>query len=116
MSMSVGGSAKRFVEASIIGWYNYLYGDNSAANALIKADNPEMTDDTIAYGIAKMKEYGIVDSGDTETLGVGAMTDARWDSFFKLMAEAGIYPADMDYKAAYTLQFVNKKHAADMRK
>ena len=50
--------AKRFVEASIIGWYNYLYGDNAAANELIKNDNPDMTDEQIAFGIAKMKELG----------------------------------------------------------
>ena len=55
---------QRFVDASTIGWYNYLYGDNKAANALIKKDNPEMTDEQIAFSIAKMKEYGIVDSGD----------------------------------------------------
>ena len=27
---------QRFVDASAIGWYNYLYGDNSKANAMIK--------------------------------------------------------------------------------
>ncbi len=54
---------QRFVDASIIGWYNYLYGDNRAANALIKKQNPEMTDGLIAYSIAKLKEYGIVDFG-----------------------------------------------------
>src|SRR5690606_39883698 len=69
--------AKRFVEASIIGWYNYLYGDNSAGNALIKADNPEMTDEQIAYSIEKMKEYGILTSGEAETQGIGCMTDER---------------------------------------
>ena len=58
---------QRFVDASIIGWYNYLYGDNKAANALIKKHNPEMTDELLAYSIAKMKEYGIVDSGDARS-------------------------------------------------
>src|SRR3990170_4506836 len=53
---------RRFADASIVGWYNYLYGDNRAANALIRKHNPEMTDDLLAYSIAKMKEYGIVDS------------------------------------------------------
>ena len=68
---------QRFVDASIVGWYNYLYRDNKAANALIKRHNPEMTDELIAFSIDKMKEYGIVDSGDSTTLGIGAMTDAR---------------------------------------
>ena len=104
-----------FVDASIEGWYSYLYGDPGPANELIKADNPEMNDETIAYGINAMKEYGIVDSGDTAELGIGAMTDERWEEFFTLMAEQGIYPTDLDYKAAYDLQFVNKGHGMDMK-
>ncbi len=54
---------QRFVDASIIGWYNYLYGDNTAANEAIKRDNPDMTDGQLAFTLAKMKEYGLVDSG-----------------------------------------------------
>src|SRR3954453_7606752 len=68
---------QRFVDASIIGWVNYLSGDNKAANALIKKQNPEMTDELLAYSLAKMKQYGIVDSGATATLGIGSTTDAR---------------------------------------
>ena len=56
---------QRFVDASLIGWYNYLYGDNKAANEMIKKLNPEMTDDLLAYSIRTMRDYGIVDSGDT---------------------------------------------------
>src|SRR5580704_18395020 len=100
---------QRFVNASIEGWYSYLYGDPTPGNDLIKKDNPEMTDATIAYGIAKMKEYGIVDSGDAKQDGIGAMTEARWHDFFETMVKAGLYPADMDYKKAFTLRFVDKK-------
>ena len=100
---------QRFVDASIEGWYSYLYGDPSPANALIKNDNPEMTDALLAYGIAKIKEYGIVDSGDAKRLGIGAMTDARWRDFFDTMAKAGVYPQDLDFQKAYTLRFVDKK-------
>ena len=99
---------QRFVDASAIGWYHYLYGDNAKANAAIKKDNPEMTDEQIAYTIAKLKEYGIVDSGDTLTKGIGAMTDARVKDFFDKMVKAGLVKPDTDYKKAYTLQFVNK--------
>jgi NitT/TauT family transport system substrate-binding protein len=105
----------RFVDASIIGWYNYIYGDNTPANALIKKQNPEMTDDLLAYSVAKMKEYGIVDSGDTLTLGVGAMTDARMKSFFDEMVRAGVAKPDLDYRKAYSLQFVDKKVGLDLR-
>ena len=106
---------QRFVDASTIGWYNYMYGDNKKANELIKKDNPDMTDDQIAFSIAKMKEYGLVDSGDTLKLGVGAMTDARVTDFFDKMVKAGVIKKDLDYKKAYTLQFVNKGVGLDLR-
>lgn len=106
---------QRFVDASIIGWYNYMYGDNSKANELIKRENPEMTDEQIAFSIAKMKEFGIVDSGDSLALGIGAMTEARMKSFFDKMARAKVFKADLDYRKSYTLQFVNKKVGLDLR-
>ncbi|HUK11495.1 MAG TPA: ABC transporter substrate-binding protein [Stellaceae bacterium] len=107
---------QRFVNATIEGWYSYLYGDPTPANALIKKDNPEETDDLLSYAIAKMKEYGIVDSGDTLKNGIGAMTDARWKDFFDVMSKQKLYPEDMDYKRAYTLNFVNKGFDLSMRK
>jgi NitT/TauT family transport system substrate-binding protein len=106
---------RRFVEASIIGWYHYLYGDNKAGNALIRQHNPEMTDELLAYSVDKMKAYGIVDSGDTLTLGIGAMTDARMASFFDKMVRAGVVKRDIDFRKAYTLQFVNRKVGLDLR-
>ena len=100
---------QRFVDASIEGWYSYLHGDPAPGNALIKKDNPEMTDALLAYGIGKMKEYGIVDSGDAKANGIGAMTDARWKDFFETMVQARLYPAELGWRKAYTLQFVNKR-------
>jgi NitT/TauT family transport system substrate-binding protein len=106
---------QRFVDASAIGWYHYLYGDSRPGNELIKKQNPEMTDALLAYSIAKMKEHGIVDSGDAGKLGIGAMTDAQWKSFFDKMVKAGVVKAGLDYKRAYTLQFVNKRVGIDQR-
>jgi NitT/TauT family transport system substrate-binding protein len=105
----------RFVDASIIGWYDYIYGDNAAANALIKKQNPEMSDDLLAYSVAAMKKYGIVDSGDALTLGIGAMTDARMKNFFDEMVRAGVVKPSLDYGRGYTLQFVDKKVGLDLR-
>ncbi len=106
---------QRFVDASIIGWYNYLYGDNKAANALIRKHNPEMSEELIAYSVAKMKEYGIVDSGDTLKLGIGALTDARMKSFFEKMVRVGVTKPKVDYSRAYSTQFVNKSVGVDLR-
>ena len=99
---------KYFVESSILGWYNFLYGDNKAARELIKKDNPEMTDDKIDYAILKMKENGIVLSGDAEKFGIGVITDARVEDFFNKMVEAGAVDPGLDYKNAYTTEFVGK--------
>jgi NitT/TauT family transport system substrate-binding protein len=105
----------RFVDASIVGWTRYLYGDNKAANALIKSGNPEMTDELLNYSIGKLKEYGIVDSGDATTLGIGAMSAARMTSFYEKMVRAGAVKPSIDVAKAYSLQFVNRKVGLDLR-
>ena len=99
---------KRFVYATIEGWTSYLNGDPAPADALIKRDNPDMTDELLAYGRSKLRAYGIVDSGDSKNGGLGMMTDARWKAFFDVMAADGVYPAAMDYRQAYTLDFIGK--------
>ena len=106
---------QRFVDASIIGWYNYLYGDNSAGNAMIRKLNPEMTDDLLAFSVRQMKRYGIVDSGDALKDGIGAMSDERVTSFFQKMVKAGVVKSDIDYRKSYTLRFVNKGVGLELR-
>jgi NitT/TauT family transport system substrate-binding protein len=108
---------KRFVEASIIGWVNYLYGDRRAADALIKADNPEMTDELLARSLGLIKELGIVDSGDAQTLGVGAMRPERIKDFFDKMVKAGLYKAgEVDLGKVATTQFVNQAVGVALKK
>jgi NitT/TauT family transport system substrate-binding protein len=107
---------QRFVNATIEGWYSYLYGDPTPAHTLIKKDNPEMTDDQIAYSLAAIKRHGLVDSGDADRLGIGAMSSARWKDFHGTMVDAGLYTADLDLARAYTLRFVNKKHGLHLKK
>jgi NitT/TauT family transport system substrate-binding protein len=106
---------QRFVDASIVGWSTYIYGDNRPGNDLIKKGNPEMTDALLAYSVAAMKEHGIVDSGDTAALGIGAMTDARMKSFFDKMVRARVTKPSIDLAKAYTLQFVNKHVGTEIR-
>jgi NitT/TauT family transport system substrate-binding protein len=106
---------QRFVDASIVGWYNYLYRDNRAANALIRKHNPEMPEALLAYAVAAMKTHGIVDSGDAATLGIGAMTEARTKSFFDKMVRAGVVKPALDWRRAFTTQFVNKRVGIDLR-
>jgi NitT/TauT family transport system substrate-binding protein len=106
---------QRFVDATIIGWYNYLYGDNKAANEMIKKDNPEMTDAQIAFTIDTMKKDGIVESGDALTLGIGCMTDARAKSFYDKLVKANVIKTGVDISKAYTTKFVCKKVGMDKK-
>ena len=107
---------RRFVDASAIGWVNYLYGDRRAANALMLKDNPEMTLEEIEASVALMKEQGIVDSGDALQNGIGAMNTSRIRDFLAQMIKAGLYkPGEVDLSKVATLQFVNRKVGLDVK-
>ncbi|MGV8840283.1 MAG: ABC transporter substrate-binding protein [Bauldia sp.] len=104
-----------FVEASIIGWYNYLYGDNAAANALIKEHNPEMTDEQIAFTIDKMLEYELVDSGIAGERGIGCFDADQVADFYATMVEAGVVPGNIDVTTLFTNDFVCQGVGMDLR-
>ncbi len=98
---------KRFIEASALGWKSYLKNP-APANALIKKENPQMDDEQLAFSVAKLKEYGIVEGGDAKTLGLFTMTDSRWKQTFEVMRDSKLVKPDVDYKKAYTLEFVKQ--------
>jgi NitT/TauT family transport system substrate-binding protein len=98
-------AVQAFVDATRDGWYFYLSGDARPANALIKRDNPDMTDGLIAQAIAKMKSYHLVFG--TDNLGIGAMQQSRWRIFFQTMASEGLYPKTLDYKKAFNTHFID---------
>jgi NitT/TauT family transport system substrate-binding protein len=101
---------QRFVDASIEGWVNYLYGDRRSANALMLRDNPEMSLSEIESAVALMKSQGIVDTGEALTAGIGAMNEARIRDFYGQMVKAGLYKAgEVDLSKVATFQFVNHK-------
>jgi NitT/TauT family transport system substrate-binding protein len=108
---------RRFVDASILGWYNYLYGDRKAANALMRRDNPEMTDDELERSVALIREQGVVDSGEALAKGIGAMSEARIRDFYAKMVRAGLYrEGDVDLAKVATFEFVNKGVGLDLKK
>ncbi|MES2889246.1 MAG: ABC transporter substrate-binding protein, partial [Pseudomonadota bacterium] len=107
---------QRFVDASIVGWVNYLYGNRAAANALMVKDNPDMSEAEIEASVALMKQQGIVDSGDALLLGIGTMKLARIQDFYQQMVQAGLYRAgDVDLNQVATFDFVNKKVGLDVK-
>ena len=107
---------QRFVDASIIGWTNYLYGDHRGAHALILRENPEMTQGELEASLALLKSQGIVDSGETLTQGIGAMNPERIRAFYEAMVTAGLYrPADVDLSQVADTRFVGKGVGLDVK-
>jgi NitT/TauT family transport system substrate-binding protein len=103
-------AVQRFMDATFEGWDGYLKRGPfyKAANELILKDNPEMDLVKIEFAVDMMNRNGLVLSGDAETLGLGAMTDARWQRLYEQMAAIGVFDKGLDVKQAYSLEFVNK--------
>jgi NitT/TauT family transport system substrate-binding protein len=96
---------RKFLQATAEGWVSYLKNP-APGNALIKKANPQMEDELMSFGLRKMQEFALVTGGDAKTLGVLTMTDARWKQTFDFMASAQLVRGDVDYRKAYTLEFV----------
>ncbi len=93
---------RSFIAASAEGWRDYIRGDPAPADALIKQANPEMTQDVLDQARVKLSENGVVDSGDAALYGLGAMTAERWQAFFDTTSGAGVYPAGLNWRDAFT--------------
>jgi NitT/TauT family transport system substrate-binding protein len=100
-----------FVDATIEGWQSFLTGDPTPAFNEIKRLNPEMNDEIDAYVLRELKEHELVTGEDAKTLGIGAMTADRWKASFDLLVDAKVFSPTLDYTKAFTLQFVDKRHA-----
>ena len=95
-----------FVKASAEGWKSYL-ANPAPANALIKKDNPEMTDDQLAYSVKSLNDTGMVSGGDAAKMGIGIMTDARMKASYDFMVSAKILdPKKVELAKTYTTDFV----------
>jgi NitT/TauT family transport system substrate-binding protein len=95
-----------FVKASAEGWKSYL--ENPApGNALIKKDNPNMTDDQLAYSVSKLKETGMVTGGDAAKGGIGVITDARSKASYDFLVSAKLLdPAKVELAKTYSTDYV----------
>ncbi len=106
---------QKFVDASILGWVNFMYGDRKVATALMLKDNPELSAAEVEASVSLMKQQGIVDSGEARTLGIGAMKTERIQDFYTQMVKAGLYKSgDVDLTQVATSQFVNKATGVEL--
>ena len=95
----------RFLRASAEGWKSYL-ANPAPGNALIRKDNPQMSDELLAYGWRKMKDFALVDAGQAMKSGLLTMTEARWDATVDFLKVVGLAKPGVDYSRAWTLEFV----------
>jgi NitT/TauT family transport system substrate-binding protein len=95
----------RFVKASLEGWKSYMRNP-APANALIRVDNPKMSEEQIAFGIEQLRALKVLDSGDAQTMGIGIITQARWNASYDFMVSAGLLKPEVDWKQGFTDRFV----------
>ena len=95
----------KFVRASMEGWVSYL-NNPAPGNALIKKDNPKMTDDLLAWAVTQIRQHHLIDGGDAASEGWGTMTETRWRKTRDFMVSANLLDTATDWKQAYTTEFV----------
>lgn len=95
----------KFVRASMEGWVSYL-NNPAPGNALIKKDNPKMTDDLLAWAVTQIRQHHLIDGDDAASEGWGTMTETRWRKTRDFMVSANLLDAATDWKQAYTTEFV----------
>jgi NitT/TauT family transport system substrate-binding protein len=100
-----GDAVRRFIRATAEGYKSYL-ANPAPANLLIRKANPEMTEELLAFGIKSIQAYGIVTGGAAAKQGIMTMTDARWKQTFDFMVGAGLLKPTVDYRKAYSLEYV----------
>ena len=107
---------QRFVNASIEGWYNFIYGDRTLAYEAIMAHNPEMTVEKLDAEMDQFAALGIIDVGEAESMGIGAMSLERVKAFHELAVSTGILEAGaVDLSRVATDQFVNAGHGLEIK-
>jgi NitT/TauT family transport system substrate-binding protein len=95
----------RFVKASLEGWRDYIKNP-APGNALIKADNPKMTDGQIAFAVEKMKENKAIDGGDAATKGIGVITEERYKQIYDFLVAGELLDPKTDWHKAFDVRFV----------
>lgn len=97
---------RRFVEALSEGWRDFLFGDPARGIALIKSQNPQLTDDIIQYSLRAMVDRGLIHSGDAAAGGIGNMTDARWQQIYEQMTSSGAIEKGDYWRNAFDLSLL----------
>lgn len=95
----------RFVKASLEGWNDYI-NNPAPGNALIKADNPKMSDEQIAFAIEKLKATKALTAGDAATQGIGVITSERYKKIYDFLVEGGLLNPKTDWEKSFDLRFV----------
>ncbi|RMH71924.1 MAG: myristoyl transferase [Gemmatimonadetes bacterium] len=95
---------RRMVDASVKGWKTYLT-DPVKTNQYLNQINPEMSLESLTYGMEALKPLAV--TPETETRGFGVMTATRWETLLSQIVDLGLIEAgQVDAGAAFTTEFL----------
>jgi NitT/TauT family transport system substrate-binding protein len=95
----------RFVKASLEGWRDYVRNP-APGNALIKIDNPKMTDAQISFALERLAETKALIGGDAATQGIGVITTDRYKKIYDFLVAAELLDPKTDWTKAVNTSFV----------
>ena len=101
---------KKFVDASIEGWRQYIYEDPTLGNELIMIENTEMKEDILLQAIKKIRSYNLISNEISQGRNIGLMTEKKWKDFFMTMSRNGVYKKDLEWKNSFTLEFIEESN------
>lgn len=101
---------KKFVDASIEGWRQYIYEDPTLGNELIMIENTEMKEDILLQAIKKIRSYNLISNEISQGRNIGLMTEKKWKDFFMTMSRNGVYKKDLQWKNSFTLEFIEESN------
>jgi NitT/TauT family transport system substrate-binding protein len=101
---------KKFVDASIEGWRQYIYEDPTLGNELIMIENTEMKEDILLQAIKKIRSYNLISNEISQGRNIGLMTEKKWNDFFTTMSRNGVYKKDLQWKNSFTLEFIEESN------
>ena len=67
-----------------------------------------MTEEVLFQAIRKIREYNMISSEALLGDDIGQMSEEKWKNFFNIMSENGVYDKGLEWRDAFTLDFIGK--------
>ena len=105
-------AVRAFLAASARGWLEFLHGDSTEAGARIQRESPTQTPPLIAFSIAAMKSYRLVEGDPAKGERIGLITPARLTGMVQTLVQLQALPAPVPLEDFARFEFVPADPAA----